>query len=95
MDEAVFIKSGASAEEAIRAIKVVKAFGQEQDEVYRFEKHLSKYDHKATKQAWLYGAAKGALESALYLVPAYGLLIGGIFVASEVTYYHTCHYQAI
>jgi len=87
IEDWIFIKSGASAEQALTAIKVVKAFGQEQHEVYNFERHLSKYDHIATKQAWLYGVGKGVLESSLYLASAYGFFIGGIFVASEVSDY--------
>lgn len=79
------MKSGGAAEQALTAIKVVKAFGQEKEEINKFEGHLIANRHRATRQAWLYGLGKGAVESAMYIVPCYGLLLGGIFITSDVS----------
>ena len=86
-DEQTFLKSGADAEEAINAIKVVKAFGQEKQEVKKFETHLSETNDQITRQSWYFGIAKGLLESALYFVPTYGLFLGGIFVTAQVSHF--------
>ena len=79
------MKSGGAAEQALTAIKVVKAFSQEKEEINKFEGHLIANSHKSTRQAWLYGLGKGTVESAMYLVPCYGLLLGGIFITSDVS----------
>jgi ABC-type multidrug transport system fused ATPase/permease subunit len=81
----MFKESGAASEQAISAIKVVKAFGQEEHEIKRFEKHLMKSSINITKQAWLFALSKALMESMFYIVSIFSLSIGGIFVVNEVS----------
>lgn len=84
-DEQTFQQSGSEAEQALNSIKVVKAFGQENYEVQRFEKHLLKTDYLMTKYSWYFGISRGLFESSLYFIPAYSLLLGGLFIVSSVS----------
>ena len=84
-DQEAFAKSGSEAEQALNAIKIVKAFGQESHEVEKFEKHLEITEEKAGSQAWIFGISKGIFESTLYFIPFYGLLLGGLFVFHDVS----------
>lgn len=84
-DEEGFSKSGATAEESLNAIKVVKAFGQENNEISRFNSHLQETQGKANHDAKVYGFAFGMMETIIYLCPAISFLIGGFFIAEEVS----------
>ena len=63
----------------------MKAFGQEQNEISYYEKHINGADRSRIKFLWLYGIGWGLVES-LFTIPAwYLLVIGGIFIADEVS----------
>ena len=83
-DEKVFRESGADAEQTLGSIRIVKAFGQEKQEIQRFNQHLSGKDDLIKKQALMFGISKGLLETVVYFVGAYSLLIGGFFITSQV-----------
>ena len=83
-EEKSYLMWGSNAEQTLSAIKVVKAFGQEQNEISYYEKHINDADRSRIKFSWLYGIGWGLVES-LFTIPAwYSLVIGGIFIADEV-----------
>ena len=79
-----FKMSSTYAEQALNAMKVVVAFGQERKEIERFEKYLEKARSVGTK-GHLYSAIGYALNNgAMLLVFAYGMFIGAVFVHYSV-----------
>jgi ATP-binding cassette, subfamily B (MDR/TAP), member 1 len=83
-NEIAFKQSGAQAEQALNAIKVVKAFGQEQYECEKFDKKIDERMRENKKRAFIYGLAFGLAESGFYFQPALFLFVGGIFLTGEV-----------
>lgn len=77
-------KSGAQAEQAIGAIKVVKAFGQEEREIKDYNYHLRKGNATATSQAVLKGLACGLLETLSYILTFISVFIGATFCREGV-----------
>ena len=77
-------KSGADAEQALGAIKVVKAFGQEDRETREFNKHLKRSNRTIGTQAIMKGLASGLIETMSYLLTAICMYIGSVFVREEV-----------
>ena len=69
-------KSGADSEQALGAIKVVKAFGQENRETKNFNKNLKRGNRTSCRQAVMKGLASGLLETMTYLMTAMLLYIG-------------------
>ena len=84
--EEAYLKGGIQAEESLNAIKVVKAFGQEDKCTRDFDSHLEKKHDKIMGMAWLYGSAFGALETLSYVSISYPLLIGAFFISEEVSH---------
>lgn len=82
--EVRYRKSGAFAEQAIGAIKVVKAFGQEERETALYNKHLDGSAGSAETQALLKGLASGFLETLTYILTVISLFIGSIFVRENL-----------
>lgn len=78
-------KSGAHAEQALGAIKVVKAFGQENFEVTSYNQELDKYSSGANYQACLVGFAYGLLEILVYALTTFSLFVGTMFVKDHVS----------
>lgn len=62
-----YLKTGADVEQALNAIKIVKAFGQENYEISKYDKHLRADDKNQNKRAWLYGFSLGLLEITYFL----------------------------
>ena len=83
--EESYRKSGAHSEQAINAIKVVKAFGQENRERRNYERHLKRAQRRTQKQTFLYALAMGILEFTLVIVHPYAWLIGGTFIIENVS----------
>lgn len=83
-DEEAFLASGADAEQALNAIKIVKAFGQETHEINKFTERLDERKNEIVKQSWYFGLGKGLLGSAMYFIPFYSQLIAGIYILSDV-----------
>jgi ABC-type multidrug transport system fused ATPase/permease subunit len=83
-DEAAYLKSGADAEEALNAIKIVKAYGQETEELRKFQNHLDASDKITSSYAWYYGFAFGFIETITYFQCAFFVLIGGFFITEQV-----------
>ena len=83
-NEVAFKQSGAQAEQALNAIKVVKAFGQEKYECEKFDAKINDRMKKNKKRAFLYGLSFGLAESGFYFQPAMYLFIGGMFVSNGV-----------
>lgn len=79
-----FIKSGADAEQALSSIKVVKAFGQEQHEIRKFEKHLQNDGKELERVSFLYGLSLGLVDTVVIMGRSYSLLMGAIFTINEV-----------
>ena len=79
-----FLRSGASLEETLHAIKIYKAFGQESLEVRKYEKHLV-YD-KSTKKLYtfMYALSWAFFELIFYIGGTLAFIIGGAFVVDEV-----------
>jgi ABC-type multidrug transport system fused ATPase/permease subunit len=67
-------KSGAHAEECLSSIKIVKAYGQEQYEVSKFESHLNK-SSEASRQSWQYGLSHGLIESSYQFGRVFSFII--------------------
>lgn len=79
-----FKMSSTYAEQALNAIKVVVAFGQERKEIERFEKYLEKARLVGIR-GHFYSAIGYALNNgAVLLVFAYGMYIGAVFVHNSV-----------
>lgn len=85
VSEDAFHKGGIQAEETISAIKVVKAFGQEERCTKDFNFHLENKHDEIMSMAWLYGIAFGCLETMCYVAVAYPMLIGCFFVSESVS----------
>jgi ATP-binding cassette, subfamily B (MDR/TAP), member 1 len=83
-NEVAFRQSGAQAEQALNAVKVVKAFGQEQYECEKFDKKVNERTVQNKKRAIIYGLTFGLVESGFYFQPGFFMFIGGIFITSEV-----------
>jgi ABC-type multidrug transport system fused ATPase/permease subunit len=66
-DEKVFKKSGASAEQALNSIKVVKAFGRENYETGIYKNHLKENKNSVNSYSLKYGFAFGFLETIRYV----------------------------
>lgn len=79
-----FLKSGADAEQALSSIKVIKAFGQEQHETRKFEKHLQNDAKELDRVSILYGLSLGLIDSVVIVGRSYSLLMGAIFTINEV-----------
>ena len=77
-------KSGADAEQALGAIKVVKAFGQEERETKNFNKHLKRGNRTSGRQAIMKGFASGMLETMVYTMTTLCHYIGAVFVREGV-----------
>jgi ABC-type multidrug transport system fused ATPase/permease subunit len=82
--EDAYLHSGASAEESLNAIKVVKAFGQEVKEKKRFDSHLQAKAGTIYSLAWLYGLGFACLETLGYISVIYPMLVGGFFLTESV-----------
>ena len=82
--ESNYLKCGAWAEEALNGIKIVKAFGQEEYEVTKYEKHLKNDEKNHYSQAIGYGLSMGFLEFSLMFWMAYTTFMGGIFIAERI-----------
>ena len=76
---------GANAEQALYAIKVVRAFNQTTSEYSIYENHLNKASQSMNKKAWLYGIGWGLVESLMSLPSVYSILISGFFITAEVS----------
>ena len=85
VSEEAYQKGGIQAEESISAIKVVKAFGQEENCVKQFNSHLENKHDEIMSMAWLYGIAFGCLETMSYVSVAYPMLVGCFFVSESVS----------
>jgi ABC-type multidrug transport system fused ATPase/permease subunit len=83
-NEVAFKQSGAQAEQALNAIKVVKAFGQEKYECEKFDAKINERMRENKKRAFTYGLAFGLAESGFYFQPALFLFVGGIFISNGV-----------
>ena len=77
-------KSGADAEQALGAIRVVKAFGQEDRETREFNKNLKRSNRTAGTQAIMKGFASGMLETLTYTLTVLCLFIGSTMVREGV-----------
>ena len=83
-EEKEYAICGSYADQALLAIKVVKAFNQTSSELRLYEKHLNNSDEDRNKYSWLYGVGHGLIES-IYLVPViYSCVIGGFFISERV-----------
>lgn len=82
--EDAYLQSGASAEESLNAIKVVKAFGQEVREKKRFDSHLQAKAKTIYSLSFLYGLGFACLETLGYVSVIYPMLVGGFFVTEAV-----------
>ena len=78
-------KSGAHAEQALSAIKVVKAFGQEKSEIDSYNYELDKTSASGKIQAILVGFANGLIELLIYFLTAFSLFVGAMFVKERVS----------
>ena len=82
--ESNYLKYGAWVEEALNGIKIVKAFGQEEYEVTKYERHLKQDEKNHYSHAIGYGLSMGFLEWALILLMTYTWFMGGIFIAERI-----------
>lgn len=82
-DEA-YLKGATQAEETLGNITVVKAFGQETEEVEGFQKRLKRKRGELLGLGCRYGVAFAWLESISYVFIAYRMLVGGFFVSEKV-----------
>lgn len=62
-----YLKTSADVEQALNAIKIVKAFGQESYEFSTYEKHLRADERNQKKNAFMYGVSLGLLEAIQYI----------------------------
>ena len=84
-DEKWFIKSGSYLEQSLNAIKIVKAFGQENLAINNYEKHLLCDETTKNLYTFMYALSAGLFEVIFYVGWALDLIIGMPFVANEVT----------
>ena len=75
-DEKNFIRAGADIEQALNAIKIIKAFGQERYETDKFIKHLSIDQSQKIKFTFLYALSVGIIETVFY----YGMILAFIII---------------
>lgn len=54
-DAEMFKRSGSEAEQTLNAVKIVKAYGQETNEINKFKSNLSKYDQEFRRFSKLNG----------------------------------------
>ena len=80
-----YLKSGADAEQSLSSIKMVKAFGQEQHEIQKFDDHLTCNQDEVKKVAYAYGFSQGLMDSVIQIGRSYSLLIGAVFVINGVS----------
>ena len=83
--EKLYKESSANAEQALYAIKVVKAFNQTSSEYSIYEKHLDRSLKDKTKNAWIYGIGWGFAESLLLISSTYSFLVSGFFITEDVS----------
>ena len=84
-EEKAYAIWGSDVEQALSAIKVVKAFNQTSSEFTIYEKHLNESDKNRRKQSILYGIGHGLIESLLVIPISYWCLIAGFFISEEVS----------
>lgn len=77
-------QSACYAEQALNAIKVVFAFGQEQIEMINYEKYLAKARKVGIKTHFMGGLAVGGFFLALYGFYSYSFFIGSFMVTQEI-----------
>ena len=80
-----YIEWGAYAEETLNAIKIVKAFGQEHNEISKYEKRLRNDEKNHYMHAVSYRLSMGLTQFAFVFWMTYIWFIGGIFVAEKIT----------
>lgn len=85
LERKIFIESGAHAEQSLRNIKVVKAFGQEQAECNKFVNHLENGTKTIMSHSLMYSIAFGFHEGVPYFANGFGNLIGGVFIYNRVS----------
>lgn len=85
LEKQIFIESGAHAEQSLRNIKVVKAFGQEQKECNKFVTHLDRGTKTIMSHSFMYSIGFGLHEGVPYFVNGFGNLIGGVFIYNKVS----------
>ena len=83
-DEKNFIRAGADVQQALGAIKIIKAFGQESHEIDRFIKHLNIDQDKKKWYTFLYALSIGFIETIFYYGLILAFIIGGAFTIGEV-----------
>lgn len=83
-DEKNFIRTGANLEQALNAIKVVKAYGQEGYEIIKYERHLIFDKQIKGWYTFLYGLSTGFIETIFYYGMMSTFVIGGAFTLGGV-----------
>lgn len=76
-------QSAGYAEQALNAIKIVFAFGQEKTEISNYQKYLDRAKKMAISTHLKAGAAAGALFAGVYGYYAYSFYFGSIFIYKQ------------
>ena len=84
-EENAYAVWGSDVEQALSAIKVVKAFNQTSSEFVIYEKHLNESDKNRRKNSILSGVGYGMVESLLAFPLVYANLVAGFFISEGVS----------
>ena len=83
-NERRYLKAGANAEQALGAVKVVKAFGQEEHEKNEYNSHLIKNNKGISQQASLKAFSMALVDLMNYILTFTSSFFGAIFVKEHV-----------
>mmetsp|Transcript_3630 Transcript_3630/g.2689 ORF Transcript_3630/g.2689 Transcript_3630/m.2689 type:complete len:121 (+) Transcript_3630:280-642(+) len=78
-----YSRSAGLAEQALNAVKVVAAFGQENTEISNYEKFLGPAKQKGREATEKQSMSKGVFYFAMTSFTAYVMAVGSIFVLTE------------
>ena len=80
-----YSQSAGYAEQALNAIKVVAAFGQEKTEIKNYTKYLLQAKITGIKSHIKKAAALGGFFMTMYLYHAYAFYVGNLLIAGKIT----------
>lgn len=84
-EKEIFNLSGIDAQQALSSIKVVKAFGQENNEIAKFESHLEKGNKGIKKFNILYGLSFAITDGVNYYASLILVIAGSTLTLNYVS----------
>lgn len=86
LEAKIFRESNNDAEQAFNSIRIVRAYGQESNEICKFKDHSSKHDQEVVKFSQLYGFSTAIFDSLVQIGFLFLITISSIFILERVSF---------